>query len=460
MAHLLRLIIAIALLGAAAISSAAVPMVVKWYASSNGPRFDTPDAACRSVAGSYAFKYSESLGEDEVRWGCRGTLAPSTTPDRYAFVYGEGACPPGSSLVDGVCQCAAATPQVGGSCSGAGTDKSDLEEFCESHAAPKNTFNQKGTVSVTSPTPQSSCYKPYPPFPGADATKGCTMTLRDIVKVPGDDGLMNWSATGIPTGATCEDAAATDNGPKAGPDKCPSGFPGTVNGTEVCVPVEPDKGIEGTKTTSSTAANGTKTDITEVTKCQGTVCTTTTTTKTTTSAGAVTSSSTSVTQSLADKCVKDPANKVCTKTGTTGGGGGGKGDGEDGPSSFDGSCASGFKAVSDDAVLNAMAEEQYRRNCELLRTDSEASTWLQGESQKTGDRTGDLAGNKDVSISGADIDTSDALGGGGCNLDKTITVAKMTVTLPFGKVCEPLEVFGQLLVAVSMLLAGRIIMRG
>lgn len=388
---------------------------------------------------------------------CRHASADWQQYDWWNIGVVEGSCVIGMEPgPDGICVCKAGTHDVAGTCV---PNKSELEDFCQQHAAGKHTFNQTGTIGSTSPTPQSSCYKPYPPFPGDDATKGCQMSLRDMVKAPSGDGvLMNWSGTGIPTGGVCEDAVATDSQPKSSEDKCKAGFSGTFNGTQVCIPAEPDKGIEGVKTGSKTDANGTKHDTKEETKCEGTTCTTTTTTTSTTTSNSVSTSTTSVTESLSDKCAKDPTNKVCTKTGTTGGGG--KGDGDGTPSSFGGSCAGGFKAVSEDAVLNAMAEEQYRRNCELLRTDSEPSTWLQAESQKTGDRTGDLPGNKDVSISGADIDTSDALGGGGCNLDRTITVAKMSVTLPFGKACQPLEVFGQLLVAVSMLLAGRIIMRG
>lgn len=40
-------------------------------------------------------------------------------------------------------------------------------------------------------------------------------------------------------------------------------------------------------------------------------------------------------------------------------------DGEGSDTSFGGSCAGGYKAVSDNAVLNAMAEEQYRQNCKM-----------------------------------------------------------------------------------------------
>lgn len=482
-AHLLRLILcAFALAGVSGVALAAGP-TYEYHADYNGANTNvwlgSEAAACASAASAATSASAASgVGNTFSINSVQGTVSPNYsracnymakdskgvllstgyTWDLARRELAAGTCVVGMEAgPDGICVCKAGTHDVGGSCE---ANKTALQEFCESHAAPKNTFNQKGTVGASSPTPQSSCYKPYPPFPGDDATKGCAMTLRDIVKVPADGGLMNWSATGIPTGATCSDAAATDNGPKAVPDKCPVGFAGTFNGSEVCIPPEPDKGIEGVKTTSSTAANGTKTDITETTKCQGTVCTTTTTTKNTTSAGAVTTSSTSVTQSLADKCVKDPVNKVCTKTGTTGSSGSGNGDGEGSPSSFGGSCVSGFKAQSEDAVLNAMAEEQYRRNCQVLDTTGTASQQIAAEIAKTGNQTGDNPNNSDVSIGSSNIDTSDALGGGGCSLDKTFSVRGQSFTLPFNVVCDPLAMFGQLLVAVSMLLAARIVTRG
>ncbi|MFM9928356.1 hypothetical protein VLK31_35680 [Variovorax sp. H27-G14] len=147
------------------------------------------------------------------------------------------------------------------------------------------------------------------------------MTLTDQVKAPTAPGLMGWSATGVMTGATCEDAIATDAAPKSAPDPCPSGFPGTVNGVTKCIAIEPDKGIEGVKGTSETRADGTKVDSKETTKCDGSNCTTTTNTTTTSSTGATSTSTSSRTESLGEKCQADPKNQVCQKTQ---GGAGGK----------------------------------------------------------------------------------------------------------------------------------------
>lgn len=107
-----------------------------------------------------------------------------------------------------------------------------------------------------------------------------------------------------------------------------------------------------------------------------------------------------------------------------------------------------------------MAEEQYRRNCETLRTDTEPSTWVAAEGQKTGNATDGNPNNSSVSIGPGNFDQSDALGGGGCNLNKTVVVRGYSVALPFNVLCDPLAVLGQILVAVSLLLAARIVTRG
>jgi len=191
-----------------------------------------------------------------------------------------------------------------------------LKDFCEQGAANKFTWNQTGSIGKNSPMPTASCYKPDPPFPGPNINKGCKTNLVNAVAVPrdGDPLLKDWSGTGVMDGTVCDDAAATDAAPKAADDPCPGGFQGTVNGESRCVPAEPDKGIEGVKNTSQTNADGTKVDTKETTKCLGSVCTTTTNTTTTTSSGSVSNSSSSRTESLEDKCVKDPKNDVCKKT--------------------------------------------------------------------------------------------------------------------------------------------------
>lgn len=209
--------------------------------------------------------------------------------------------------------------------------------------------------------------------------------------------------------------------------------------------------MDGKETTTKKNPDGSTTTTEEITKCTGLKCEKETRSCTKGADGVEKCESTTTTSDQSGFCgkVENKGNKVCR----------GQGDGT--PSGFGGDCDKGFTATSDDAVLNAMAQEQYKRNCELLRTDKEPSTWLTAEGQKTGNRTGDNPNNGNVSIGPSNFDTSDALGGGGgCNLNKTITVRGLSVALPFNVLCDPLAVFGQILVAVSLLLAARIVTRG
>ena len=223
-----------------------------------------------------------------------------------------GICPANSTAVSGGCQCSAGFEEdpTQKFCVPA---KSELEQFCQEHAAAKNTFKMAGSVAASAGLPSSSCYVPYPPFEGPDLGKGCSASIGNKVGVPAGDGTLDWSGVGSFDGSTCS-AAPGEPTPPSKDDPCPGGFEGTVNGVTKCVPAEPDKGIEGVKQSSSTGADGTKQDVTETTKCEGTKCTTTTTTTTTTSSGSVSTSITSSTTSMEDKCKADPTNPICAKT--------------------------------------------------------------------------------------------------------------------------------------------------
>lgn len=135
-------------------------------------------------------------------------------------------------------------------------------------------------------------------------------------------------------------------------------------------------------------------------------------------------------------------------------------DGEGTDTSFGGTCAGGFKAVSDDAVINAMAEETFRQNCKV-NPDDASQVLGRTEAAKTGNQTTDNPNNSAASIGPSSFDNSDAIGAGAvCVADKSITLFGHTGTLPFSKVCSSLELLGIALVAVSSLLAARIVTRG
>lgn len=130
---------------------------------------------------------------------------------------------------------------------------------------------------------------------------------------------------------------------------------------------------------------------------------------------------------------------------------------EEDPSSFGGQCES--VTCDGDAIQCAIARDQYKRSCELMEKESAESQLYASNKGKDGNQTGELPGNETISLSGR-IDTSDALGGGSCFGDLSITVWKEPITLPLSQLCQYLAMLGNILVAVSMLMAARIVTRG
>lgn len=127
-------------------------------------------------------------------------------------------------------------------------------------------------------------------------------------------------------------------------------------------------------------------------------------------------------------------------------------------SSFGGQCEA--VQCDGDAIQCAMVRDQYKRSCQLMEKES-AESQLYGTSKgKTGNQTGDLPGNETISLSGR-ISSVDALGAGNAGVsDLNISVMGQSITLPFSMINPYLEYLGYLLVAVSFLLAFRIVARG
>ena len=127
------------------------------------------------------------------------------------------------------------------------------------------------------------------------------------------------------------------------------------------------------------------------------------------------------------------------------------------PNTFGGACG-GFTCKGD-AIQCAIAQEQHKRACELFTNPTPESLLYDTEKVKTGNRITDLPGNESIDMSSR-IDMTDALGGGAGVQDLNITVAGSSVTLPFSVLNDSLAMLGNLLVAVSLLLAFRIVGRG
>ncbi|RST50549.1 hypothetical protein [Variovorax sp. DXTD-1] len=504
MAHLYRLIIAVVLAAFSFSAHAVIPTQTGWhvdltlfgrYVEATGV---TIDEACAALVPKTQGAYVAGGGDPANAYtaskifngACYQTLTQNSNSAVLANSLANGytvagVCPANSTAVTGGCQCT--SPYV----------ENAAHTACE--APPDSCFALKGAIVGEIEWASTTKAANWACLGGAGGNATCqTVAVCDYTsQVPGQTG---WTCRGIAYMSGARSSACTGNGETAespspapvadpvNPDKvpvpgqpaparCPAGqAPGTVNGTRICAPVGPDTGTStpapgsGTTTTNNSDGSSTTSTTTGRTECKNGQCTTTTNNTTTTinapgngtcpagqtsgtttvngesrttCTGTATSASTG---SQSGFCEKNPKDKQCG------------GDGAD--TSFGGSCASGFKAVSDDAVLNAMAEEQHKRNCEVMRTDTEPSTWVTAEGQKTDNAMKDNPNNSTVSIGPGNFDTSDALGGGGCNLNKTVVVRGYSVALPFNVLCDPLAVLGQILVAVSLLLAARIVTRG
>lgn len=229
---------------------------------------------------------------------------------------------------------------------------------------------------------------------------------------------------------------------------CPAGqAPGTFNGTTMCQPA----GAEGTAGTSQGSIrnpDGSGSDVTTTTKCASAAkCTTDTTTCTVMAGGSAGSCSTTTTTGTVQAvCDRDKGNSVCAAgaggTGTAG--------------AFGGDCTKGFKAVSDDVVLNAMAEEQYKRNCTFFGLDTDVNSVAnKAKSGADGQNTDTMkaaAANAPVTIQ-----TFDMQGRGwarSCPPDPSFSLpwaGGRSFSIPFSRICTPLQLFALAGVALTML---------
>lgn len=475
MAFLLRLI-AFALLFSFSLGSAsAAAPVMKWiYGGRLAPLYDTPEAAC--AASGEANVIALDQGVPNERYCLSGGYGVGRVGyGAFCLIAGQYSPAGGSTCPD--------SPGDGG------LDPNDSKaNFCSKHSAAASPFNSAGRTGADGQMPSSACYMPGGSWPPSQAAIGCVSNIGSSTRVPNGDGSYSWSAVVTLSGGTCTDPPATGGGsgagggsgdplpPKADPNPCPSGFPGQVNGTTVCVPSVPDSGIGGTSSVVTKAPDGSSDTTSTDTKCNAGTCTTTTSTVKKNPAGEVVAvvPGNTVTQSVNSLCAKDPGNKVCAAVGLgnganggtgnggsgngSGGGGGGGGTGEG--SSFGGTCAEGFKAKSEDAVVNAMAEETFRQNCKV-NPDTDSQALGKAEAAKTGNLNKDNPNNGDFSIGPSNFDTTDAIGGGAaCIADKTVTIMGGSLVLPMSIVCPYLNALGLVLLACSFLLAARIVTRG
>jgi len=244
--------------------------------------------------------------------------------------------------------------------------------------------------------------------------------------------------------------------PEPPPEQCKKGTcPGSINGTTVCMPCQEARSpqpVPGAPPkapptppdpTGNNAPPETQKTTQSATNCKDGKCTTTTTTSTTDANGVTTTNSNSKTESKDDFCTTNPRSSMCI----------------DG--AFGGACSGGF-VCEGDAVQCAMAKEQHARNCKLFEDfDGVEAQLYESEKGKDGSVIGDVPGGSTHAFGAASFDSSDALNAGmGGPQDRSVTVMGQTLLLKFSAVTPYLAMLGNLLLAISFLIAARIFLRG
>ena len=476
MAHIHRLIAALALLLVCLDVSAAFAPTFKYFAYIRGNiygtyRFDSVAEACEKVRADMTVSYgtlgsyrtlSCSVGTDTAVM--KAIPADGTdNPNLYYFsVYADtgqpASCPTGSTLANGQCTCTA--PAVQNSTNNGCAIPNPETLKCDDIAALNNVamFGRKENVLSGNVPSGPVCGA----FSGMAAGRGCQSDFERTAFVVNADKTVTSYGWVVPRGGAAGGAAGcamastaptTSTTPPVSPTASPTacvGSAGQVNGVTVCIPFSQGTATVQTKKTTTvatpaTAAASAATSSTEnVTTCTNNSCNTVSTSTTVTPGQPTTTSTSSVGQTRDDYCKANSDPKQC-------------GNGES--SAFSGACTAGF-TCDGDAVQCAIAKEVHEQNCKMNK-ENPMSALFNSESVKTGNRTEDLPGNSTINIGPSSFSTANALGvGPSCITDLPVTVMGRSLLLPFSKVCPSLEYLGMLLLGISFILAARIVTRG
>lgn len=332
-----------------------------WGNYGSTPWYSTAKAACDDFAANWSYGYggartysshtfNESTGTGLCYWSEGGA---TNLAGRSAQV-----CPTNSTLSSGSCVCNSGYVEDGAQCvlppadpceatGGLTTGYTRLEvQFSNVNPSPSALGSFVGqTVKTAVPINGNSCAATgkVESCALAGTTLYCILTGSTYTGATYNGEQSLFGLPQIDPNATPENQL---------PKVCPEGqYAGEVNGTQVCV-----KANGSANTTQSTTTNpdGTSTTTTTTTACVGDKCTSTTTTETKDAQGNTTGTGTSKVEGDKDAfCVANPQAPECKNT----------------KSNFGGTCDAAFTCESEDAVMCAIALDQYKTNCELLKRD-------------------------------------------------------------------------------------------
>lgn len=135
------------------------------------------------------------------------------------------------------------------------------------------------------------------------------------------------------------------------------------------------------------------------------------------------------------------------------------------PSSFSGACAGGF-TCSGDAVSCAMAREQFNRNCQVFDLDTPLSSkgrdYVGWGSQPTPPgHPGASANIQNTTFAFSSLISMSSLGfNASCPNDRTFSGGGASFVIPFSQLCAPMQILGQVMVAICLLGSVAIVFRG
>lgn len=445
---------------------ALVPKHLEWKVSnSNG------DAAGWHSSAESACSAAVDVYKASVPGAYMIFIPPSTCGVKSGFnEYGwvlisRLSCPVNSSEYSGQCQCDSGFIEENNQC--IPEPEKDpcelLEPACsgsQNHSVNFQLGGKKTGVSFVCMNP--TAIGSDGSFPGC--TRGCLGIVGGFTSAFQSDGG-EWVTQGTAkfTGSTCDPSVINDLNSDSDPEyepednpaltekpdeTCPNGFKGTVNGVSVCLPPKASEGLLEKEEKDN--GDGTKTEKQTKVKCENGLCeiTTTTITKDTASNTVVGNSSATTTVEQGRFCAQNPTAAACKNE-----------SGEEGGGSFSGSCQAGF-TCDGDAVMCAIAKEQHTRACQLFKEDTPEGQLYAAEKGKEGIQRGEGSDMGTIDLgggSGSLIKTDSLIGEGSCVQDLQIQFMGEPVTIPLSSLCPYLAMLGNILVAVGMVMAIRIV---
>lgn len=362
---------------------------------------------------------------------CRYSFPSGSTSDYVlngSFATGiYSICPANSTLSSGACTCNSGYTENNGQC------LVYVDPCANTQGLPTGYKNLEVQFDNVKPTPAA-----LGSFIGQNVTTGVPINGNNCAAT----GVVESCALGGSTmycvlsgtkygGATYNNEQSLFGLPKVDPEAtpeneltkvCPTGqYPGEVNGTQVCV-----KSSGSANTTQSTTTNpdGTSSTTSTTTSCVGDQCSSSTTTTTKDAQGNTTGSGSSKTEGDKDAfCVANPQSPECKNT----------------KSGFSGTCGSSFKCESDDAVMCAIALDQHKSNCEILRQD-----------ENLGSNLANIINDplNELDFPDVPISAPQAPGGGGCSITPfSIQVGMGSFMVDFTHLCAYLGIIKSIVVA-------------